>query len=168
MMTFIQYLNENATDIFKTNNGSVIKRYKGIVGKDIGGQLYVHKDYAREVIPKDVIKFGLYKLPKDFKYNSMMWDRRRNIIRFDSVPGFDSEREPVVGEYIAVLPDGSTRKGISNYIWHHKWLWVKDDYNGFNVDESKQWSEEWLSRLQEPASGKFDKWKQQLERVGLE
>jgi len=153
--------------VLKTLNNSRIKRYKNNVGKDIGGQIYVHKNYAQEVIPNDILKHGLKHVPKDFKYNSIMWDKNRNIIRFDSVKNFDSEREPVVGDYIAVLPDGSTKQGKSPYIWHHKWLWVKDDYTGFNVPESIAWSKEWLSKLNEPASGKLEKWNEQLRQVGL-
>ena len=32
-------------------------------------------------------------------------------------------------------------------IYHHKWLFVKDDYKGFNVDESKQRSIDWKTKL---------------------
>jgi len=31
------------------------------------------------------------------------------------------------------------------YIYHHKWLFVADDYGGFDVDESKRRSLAWMS-----------------------
>jgi len=165
MKSFKTYLKEG---VIRTTKGSGIRRYKNIVGKDIGGQLYVHKNYANEVIPSELLDSGAKQLPKDFKYNTIMWDRRNNIIRFDSAPGFDTEREPIVGDYVVVFPNGTLREGKSNYIWHHKWLWVKDDYKGFNVSEAINWSKEWLSKLQEPASGKLEKWKEQLNAIGLQ
>lgn len=164
MKSFKHFLYESA---IKTNRGSIIRRYKNNVGKDIGGQIYVHKIYAHEVIPDAILKHGLKYVPKDFNYNSIMWDKNRNIIRFDSVKNFDTEREPVVGDYVAVLPDGSIKQGNSKYIWHHKWLWVKDDYKGFDVPESVEWSKKWLSKLNEPASGKLENWNMQLKKIGL-
>jgi|GEM_PF-2236941 len=29
------------------------------------------------------------------------------------------------------------------YIYHHKWMFVKDDYTGFDMAEAKEWSEVW-------------------------
>ena len=31
------------------------------------------------------------------------------------------------------------------YIYHHKWLFVADDYDGFDVEESKSRSDAWLA-----------------------
>jgi hypothetical protein len=31
------------------------------------------------------------------------------------------------------------------YIYHHKWLFVADDYDGFDVEESKARSDAWLA-----------------------
>ena len=32
-------------------------------------------------------------------------------------------------------------------IYHHKWMFVSDDYNAFNIEESKAWSEKWTNVL---------------------
>ncbi len=65
--------------------------------------------------------------------------------------------------------DSKVKKGHSNYIWHHKWLWVKDDYTGFDIEESYRWSEKWLAVLKEPADENgAERWEKQLERYGLE
>ena len=134
----------------KTLKGSVIKRSsKYGVGKEIGGQIYFHKNYVDDICP------NLYELAKDileeeypdFKYNCLMYDKKKpDTLRFDEAPDFDSAREPMPG---------------------HKWLWVKDDYKGFDVEESYEWSKKWLEKISSP-SGYIDKWKAELKDAGLE
>ena len=97
-----------------------------------------------------------------------MWDHKTNLIRFDEVSDFDTAREPHVGKYIAVFPDGNIREGQSNNIWHHKWLWVKDDYQGFDVNKSMEWSKTWLGKVPEIAKGTDNSFKTQLQKYGLE
>ena len=154
----------------KTQKGTPIKRYKNTVGKQVGPQLYVHKRYAARVIPPNILDRGLKVLQRDhpdFKFNTLMLDAESNVIRFDEAPDFDTAREPHVGKVIAVFPDNTTRVGQSNSIWHHKWLWVMDDYDGFDVDESKKWSELWLSKVPEVAKGTDRTWQAQLQQYGL-
>jgi hypothetical protein len=141
------------------------------VGKRVGDKLYVHKKYANEVIPNDVLKkAALILKQKDptFRFNSIMWDMKTNAIRFDEAPDFDAAREPHVGQYVVVLPDGTTREGSSNNIWHHKWLWVKDDYPNFDVDKSVNWSRLWLSKVQGIAKGTDVSFGSQLKKYGLD
>ena len=156
----------------KTLKGSIIKRSsKYGVGKEIGGQIYFHKDYVDDICP------NLYELAKDileeeyhdFKYNCLMYDKKKpDTLRFDEAPDFDSAREPMPGVMLSV--DTATGKIIKRYspqIWHHKWLWVKDDYKGFDVEESYEWSKKWLEKISSP-SGYIDKWKAELKDAGLE
>lgn len=152
----------------KTYTGSKVARYKGDVGKLVGEKLYVHKKYAGEVIPgyQRAVDILGDKYP-EFKYNTVMHDRKTGAIRFDEAPDFDVAREPRVGNYITVFKDGKTRRGKSNAIWHHKWLWVRDDYNGFNVEESYVWSDQWLNEFKEVAKGTKKAWDAQLLRYGL-
>lgn len=178
---------EEVGSTLKTAKGSPIKRNgKYGVGKEIGGKIYLHKQYASEVIPE-----GKYELAQqivaeeypDFTYNCVEYEPKTGIIRFDEAPRFDLDREPEVGDYVVVNPDGSTRKGHTNYIWHHKWLWVKNDYQGFDVEKSWNWSKKWLSTIngktytvngtQYNDNGKSDgngieRWNTQLEAYGLE
>jgi hypothetical protein len=156
----------------KTRRGSVIKRHKDVVGKQVGKQLYVHKNYAAEVVPNDILKKAIAILAKklpNFQYNCIMWDAARPIIRFDQAPDFDTAREPHVGDFVVVDPRNPdfVSQGHSNSIWHHKWLWVMDDYRGFDVAQSKAWSDLWLSKLGEPAKGTDFSWNAQLSKVGL-
>lgn len=150
-----------------TSHGSPIKRYKNIVGKDIGGAIYVHRLYAEEVIPADLLAMYVSHLPNSFKYNTVVFNRREGTIRFDEALGFDVVREPWAGNYVKVTPLLTLVMGKTESIWHHKWLWVKEDYKGFDVQKSYEWSKKWLDRLHEPASGSMKTWQQQLKEVGL-
>lgn len=155
----------------KTLKGSVIKRSKYGVGKMIGGCLYLHKDYS-QIIPQDILKNAENALKEaypDFKYQCLKYDTKKQSVSFQEAPDFDSAREPIVGDYVTVTIDGKVKTGHSNYIWHHKWLWVKDDYTGFDIEESYRWSEKWLAVLEEPADGNgAERWENQLKRYGLE
>lgn len=159
-------------DSYKTLKGSVVKRSKYGVGKQMGSQVYLHKDYVSDVIPKKVWENALKVLSdanSDFEYNCVMYDTKTGNVRFDEAPDFDEAREPIVGDTITVKPDGTVKRGHSNYIWHHKWLWVKNDYQGFDVNQSKAWSNKWLSTLTETADGNgIERWNAQLDRFNLE
>lgn len=168
--------NQNQTAVggpLKTKKGSVIKRStKYGVGKEIGGDIYVHKDYAQEVVPSSCWHNALEILEEaypDFQYNCIRWSPKTQKVSFQEAPDFDTAREPVVGDYITVdCSDGSISTGHSNYIWHSKWLWVRNDYDGFNVADSWNWSRRWLSTLDETSDGNgISRWKAQLSRYGL-
>ena len=156
----------------KTLKGSVIKRSKYGVGKLIGGCLYLHKSYSNGIIPQDILENAENALKEtypSFEYQCLKYDLKKRSISFQEAPDFNSAREPIVGDYVTVTIDGKVKKGHSNYIWHHKWLWVKGDYTGFDIEESYRWSAEWLAVLEEPADGNgVGRWKAQLGRYGLE
>lgn len=141
-MRFLKYINENRR--LKTQKGSAIKRSKYGVGKLIGGFLYLHKQYVKDVIPKKVYKNAIEKT-KGFYFNVVKWNVKDNTISLFNSPDFDSADEPVAGEYMTISPDGKVKKGFTKSIWHHKWLWVKDNYKGFDVEKSFQRSQKWLS-----------------------
>jgi hypothetical protein len=130
----------------KTEKGTPIKRSRLGVGKDIGGAIYLHRDY-KNLLPDQA---GLVKAAKVAFDNGM---QDYNVIKaskdgtytFIKSLDFDTADEPTVGAYLTVKPDGSSKRGNSNAIWHHKWLWVTDDYTGFNVEESKERSRKWLA-----------------------
>lgn len=168
----------------QTQVGSKLKTYKGSsiqrsprykVGKEIGGNIYVHKDYADFVVPGTILRSTERALEEeypDFKYNCLKYDPTKFRISFQEVPDFDSAREPKVGDYVIVEyhPSRSVvlKKGHSDYIYHHKWNWVQNDYTGFDVDESWNWSKQWLSTLLEPSDGNgIARWNAQLDKYNL-
>jgi len=151
----------------KTNKGSLIQRSKLGVGKQIGQQIYAHKLYMNQIIPQDILKKALEQMPS-FKFNTIVWNKKEKTIRFDSAENFNTAREPTAGEYIKVnYKTNSIKKGVTNSIWHHKWMWVKDDYKGFDVQESFEWSKKWLGKLNTTAKGSSRCWELQLKEVGL-
>ena len=123
------------------------------IGKVIGGQIYVHKDYVdspllKREIPLSWYKLAVSKLPPDFDYTVVRYDLKDGSIAFISSPDFDTADEPTVGTSIKVTRDGNvkvTKPLADPWIWHHKWEWVGDDYSGFDVEQSKARSEKWKS-----------------------
>ena len=174
--SLVEY-NNRQTEVgspLKTYKGSVIKRSsKYGVGKEIGGDIYFHKLYAELIVPSDILEPALRTLRSEypypeFTYNCMRYSPKTGAISFQEAPDFDTAREPIVGDYITVFPDGSIKTGHSNYIWHHKWIWVQNDYPGFDVAESWEWSRQWLNTLQETSDGNgIGRWNAQLNRCGL-
>lgn len=159
----------------RTSKGSEVMRMFGKVGKAIGGHVYLHKDYATDVMSPDIWEMAqeiCEEADPDLfnSYNCIRYTFNNGNVRFDECPDFDTAREPHVGRYLEVSPKTGevVRSGRSNSIFHHKWLWVKDDYKGFNVQESYDWSKLWLSKLKETAKGTDRTWQAQLNQYGLQ
>lgn len=130
--------------VLKTLNGSPIKRSKLGVGKDIGGEIYLHRSYEK-LIPdqaalshaKEILKASF----PTFKYNVLKFSKVK--FTFFSSPDFDTADEPTAGSYVTVIGD-TAKAGKTASIWHHKWLWVQDSYPGFDVEAAYHRSAKWL------------------------
>lgn len=151
---------------FKVNKTTYQRSSKYGVGKEIGGKIYLHKQYACKVVSVDILCAAIQLLPTDFIYNCLMVDRKRPyVIRFDEAPDFDTAREPHPGDMIEVnLDTKEIRHTHSDFIWHHKWMWVEDDYRGFDVQESYEWSRRWTQHITHP-SGSRRVWETQIETL---
>ena len=118
-----------------------LKRYTKLgVGKKIGSCLYLHRKY----VPTEYLR----PIPESFLWNILKYDFRTKNISFIYSPDFDSADEPQVGLSLVVKPNGKIKKippSKDPWIYHHKWLMVKEDYTGFDVQESKERSEKWTS-----------------------
>ncbi|QDT51701.1 hypothetical protein Pan258_57930 [Symmachiella dynata] len=134
---------DSKADVFKT----LPKRSKRYgVGKEIGGNVYVHRFY--ESVLGECLKEARGFLPNDFEYTVIKLNLMTKAVTFISSPDFDSADEPIVSRFIVVRADGTTldRKQLADpYIYHHKWLMVKDCYTGFDVERSKRRSLLWLA-----------------------
>ena len=116
------------------------------IGKEIGGAVYVHRRY--EDVFGAPCQEARQCLPADFRYTVVKLTLATRAFSFIQVDDFDSVPEPTIGTVIAVKPDGSCRRiepPSDPYIYHHKWLFVADDYDGFDVEESKARSGAWLA-----------------------
>ena len=120
-------------------------------GKKVGSCIYVHSAYEWEVIPKGPLVAAKQAVgcgPRGRPgYTAVKYDARTGNVSFIWALDFDFEDEPHPDFVITVRPDGTktrTEYGIDNPpIWHHKWMWVADDYAGFDVEESKARSRLW-------------------------
>jgi|2_EtaG_2_1085320.scaffolds.fasta_scaffold00161_30 hypothetical protein len=153
----------------RTLKGSVIKRAGDNVGKEISGKLYFHRQYWEEYIDPGTWERILSAADTEaFLFDCVMVDLRSGKVRLDEAPDFDTAREPTVGKTLTYMHEGEVKLGASCGVWHHKWLWVKDDYEGFDVEEAYNWSFQWLQTLTEPAKGGSIKaWETQLMKFGL-
>lgn len=125
------------------------------VGKRVGGNLWLHKSYASEFIPQDLLKSAESKLPNWFCYDVVRVSRDQSEICFIFSPDFDSSNEPMVSDSFLFRVDeveGLTLKSHTKpqkdpLIYHHKWMFVRDDYRGFSVSDSKERSLNWKALL---------------------
>lgn len=131
----------------KTLKGSIIKRStKYGVGKFIGGSIYIHKS-VEDVLPQDKLKEAKSILPVGFNYDVVKYNEIKSWFTFIKSEDWDTSPEPIVGDALLIKDDATKFIKQKNppQIYHHKWLFVRDDYLGFNVEDSKNRSRQWLS-----------------------
>lgn len=138
--------------IAKSKSYDVPGRYhKTGVGKYIGGNLYVHKNYTDVFDSSYTTALDtLQKNAPDFKFDIVKHNQEKNTYSFISSPDFDTKDEPTVGDSILVDNKGNlklTKQKKDPQIYHHKWNFVKNDYSGFNVAQSVERSIAWKSVL---------------------
>jgi 2-polyprenyl-3-methyl-5-hydroxy-6-metoxy-1,4-benzoquinol methylase len=127
----------------------VPQRYKGDVGKFIGGDLYVHKS-AMDILPKEAMENAASKLPSNFNYEIVKYNEKSGSFSFIASPDWNTNPEPIVGDAYKVAPDRNvtiTKQKADPQIYHHKWNFVRDNYNGFDVQESVQRSVDWFQSV---------------------
>jgi GNAT superfamily N-acetyltransferase len=129
-----------------------LKRYKNNVGKGIGGFVYFHKNYIKE-FPQwsENIFHKMHYLPNDFQWNVIKYNEKTGSVTFINSPDFDISDEPKSMDNYTVDNENQLKyykPPSSPTIWHHKWEWVKDDYNGFDVRDAKERSLYWNEQLE--------------------
>lgn len=157
--------------------------------KKIGGCIYMHISMRTNVEEK--IKNMIEDAEKVFRkvigikdfmeVEIVKIDVKNNKVSFIKSPDWDTAREPLVGDayMIDLNEDAPLRKRTvkitksKGQIYHHKWMFVADDYQGFDIEESKKWSEKWQSVI--PAEkgiksriGYKKYWDEYLKEYGLD
>jgi len=126
---------------------SLPKRFaKYGVGKSIGGAVYVHRQY--EHVLGDALRTAKKSLPSGFEYTVVKHNEINGNLSFIHCPDFDTADEPATGDYAVVHPDGVVKLHpalADPYIYHHKWLFVAEDYEGFDLEASVRRSIAWMS-----------------------
>jgi len=164
------------TPPFKNIKGSQIKRggsiagFKYPVGKVIGGMVYMHIDYIETLPNPEEARIAL-QAASNKSIRCLSYDPKNSLYMFSEAPDFDIVNEPIPGKAIKVDMDGNDvdkvfPAKVINQIWHHKWMWVDDNYRGFDIKKSYEWSKEWAAKISNP-SGSKNVWKKQLAEVGL-
>ena len=116
------------------------------VGKEIGYAVYVHRQY--EDLLGATVEWAKRHLPEHYDYTVVKLNQRNDSVSFIHCPEFDIEHEPAIAAIIVVSADGTAQRRTTPsdpYIYHHKWLFVADDYEGFDVADSIARSQRWIS-----------------------
>ncbi|AAQ64439.1 hypothetical protein KVP40.0371 [Vibrio phage KVP40] len=160
---------ERAT--LKTRKGSAVKRSKWGVGKDIGGSLYVHVDYVPDEFKQMVAdaRTQVSIANPQFTPNIVRIDYKKGGVAFYDSVEFDTVQEPAAGMMITYKDGAVSKPRQVNQIWHHKWLWVGDDYRGFDTSQSYDRSAQWLDHDDIPFAkiGNKKTWREWLSSVNL-
>lgn len=123
-------------------------RYQNNVGLNIDSWVIVQKNYASEIVPfKEFIEAQkvLDKNYPMFQYELVSYNKSLKKIKFEDCPHFDTRENPEIARY--VIYDLKTKniefiEPDTTQMLLDKWLLVKDDYTGFNVQESYERSKE--------------------------
>lgn len=157
----------------ETLKGSRVGYSKYGIGKQMGSKIYIVNGAHYGIIPEKVWRRAINILIRNGispnVFNTLCYDfKKPYIVRFDECEGFCTEREPLVGVMVFVNTEtGEIWNKYNSQIFHHKWLWVPINYEGFDVKESYEWSKLWLSKLPETASGYPHKWEEQLKKYNI-
>lgn len=114
--------------------------------KRIGGKFYCHKNYISNFDPLIVDRAMKWLEVAQKEFGNFEWNcfrEKYNSVAFQFSPDFDSADEPEVTKTYAVLNGVATLRQTRNIIWHHKWMWVDEDYKGFDYAASKARSALW-------------------------
>lgn len=146
-MQIVRLSDANRDMRLKTIKGSIVARDSRYgVGKRMGRTIYVHRLYMADVVPEKTLRAALLCLPHGFQFDVVKYDLSNQALSFISSPDWDETDEPSVGEAYRVRRGGHLKRiPPSGKIYHHKWIFVRDDYEGFNVTESFERSEKWLT-----------------------
>lgn len=131
-------------------NGKKLQRNKKYgVGKQIANDLYFHKKYLDSFDFAPAVKQKISLLPSDFTFNIIRFNLKNKDCSFMDSPDFDSSFHPIIKASFKINSDNTSNQKIPKItgenppIYHHRWLFVKDDYNGFNVDVDFKYSQLW-------------------------
>ena len=104
------------------------------IGKRVGSKVYIHRDYVDQ-LPTEahavILNAALIADEEIYGYDCIRYDKKTEAVAFQFSPDFDTADEPIVGKSVLVKRSGAitiTPQKKDAQIWHHKWMWVADDY----------------------------------------
>jgi len=117
-----------------------------MIGKRVRDAFYIHNEYEQELPERIQVAKNL--LPDEFSYTIVKYNDKTNDVSFSFSPDFDESPEPFVKKSCKVSSDNkvSCREYKNNPpIYHGKYRFVAEDYDGFDVEESKKREQLWKS-----------------------
>lgn len=100
----------------------------------------MQKNYSAEIIPFKEFMDAQTAVQKNyplFQYELVSYNIKSKELRFHMCPDFDTEITPVITGTLVYSPKYKKIKyDDTTSIVEHKWRLVKDDYTGFNVQDS--------------------------------
>lgn len=133
------------------------------VGKTMGSDIYFHKQYISDFIDDNFYRALQSHIPDGFNFDIIKYNEKDKKISFISCPNFNNDEEPEVGNSFTVdfskkmAQVYETSSSQNNpLIYHHKWMFVKDSFEGFNSTQSKLRSIEWKSKLESNKKNNID------------
>ena len=164
--------------------------------KKVGTCYYVHKSNIRELLEImdnqlrgtvflqflamiTVVDHFQFLEMEGFKYEVIKYDSERKSISFINSPDWDTANEPEVGDaWMFSINDNfdhwkfiKARKK-NKQIYHAKYLFVADDYKGFDIEQARQRAIQWqkLPGIKEVKNkiGNKDFWVEFLHKNGME
>ena len=119
--------------------------------KKVCGAIYAHKSNIKELlqyIPSEFyLNFNKLISNVDFDYTIIKYDKGNVTLIYS--PDWDSSNEPIVGRTYRYANGCWDKKPIVRENWkqiyHNKWQFVSDDYDGFDINEAKNRTKLWNS-----------------------
>lgn len=144
--------------------------------KKIGYEIYFHKMYIDKYIGGDIarlIKEKIVDTVDIIKYNT-----KTNDFSLITCKDFNGEREPSIirSESFSIIANIVEFNSLRNYkeencpVYHHKHMMVEEDYNGFDLEQSREWSSIWEAKAlpgDKKRIGYKKNWKEFLKNVDL-
>lgn len=140
-------------------------------GKKIGDKVWIHRTVAQKYSNKIDLNF---MKQTDFDYDVVRFDLKTRQVTCFKCDDFDGFSEP------SILRGMSVHNGIQKYytapkdplIYHHKWLFVPQDYQGFDVEQEIKRSIEWKSVIGKNKDissriGRLSYWVKIMDELGI-
>lgn len=139
-------------NLYRDANGVPLRSTVYPVGKLTGYRLHFHKQYL-DLFPSLSKLFARVQAAAKKKlgddvldgYNCLRWDTDFGNLAFQWSPNFDRATEPTLEKTLMAKATGGVGWVVprKTLILQHKWLWVQDDYTGFDVEKAKERSALW-------------------------
>ena len=116
-------------------------------GKRIGGSVYLHVSAIAGSEHEGAVAKAAPSC-SSFVWTVAKVNKKTSAVTFTHSPDFLTADEPRVGAAIRVTAEGKVvAQGAASdpWIYHHKWQMVREDFDGFSVEESKARSAAWES-----------------------